>query len=43
MGNIGWEIRPAGWILLFVVTLVVLYLLDRRLRDSSGKNPHQLS
>lgn len=39
MANTGWEIRPAGWILLIVLALVLVYFLNQRLRRGSGDNP----
>jgi hypothetical protein len=32
MENIGWEIRPLGWILLFIVLAVLAYFLVNRLQ-----------
>jgi hypothetical protein len=38
MENIGWEIRPVGWILLFIVLAVLADYLANRLQDSLNKN-----
>jgi len=35
MESIGWEIRPAGWILLLIVGVLVIYFLWNR----SQQNP----
>lgn len=39
MANVGWEVRPAGWILLIAVAVVVIYLIVRRSQADSGRNP----
>jgi len=38
MESVGWEIRPAGWIVLFIVAVVVIYYIVRWLWPSSDKN-----
>jgi hypothetical protein len=38
MENIGWEIRPLGWILLFIVLGLLAYYLANRLQGPSDKN-----
>jgi hypothetical protein len=38
MENIGWEIRPVGWILLFIVLAVLADYLANRLQDPLNKN-----
>jgi hypothetical protein len=38
MENIGWEIQPVGWILLFIVLAVLAYYLANRLQDPFDKN-----
>ncbi len=42
MENVGWEIRPAGWILLFVAAAVLIHYIDKRLHrppdENQGKN-----
>lgn len=30
MESVGWEMRPAGWVLLIILALVLLYLLNQR-------------
>ena len=36
MENIGWEIRPAGWILLIVVLAVLILYVVNRLQPPSN-------
>lgn len=38
MENIGWEIRPAGWILLFIVLGLLIYYVVNRPQRPSDKN-----
>ena len=38
MKSVGWEVRPAGWLVLFVVTVLLTYYIVRRLRRPSDKN-----
>jgi hypothetical protein len=38
MENIGWEIRPVGWILLFIVLGLLAYYLANRLQGPLDKN-----
>ena len=38
MENIGWEIRPVGWILLFIVLGLLVYYLTNRLQGPLDKN-----
>ncbi len=38
MKGIGWEIRPLGWVLLFVLAVVVIgYFVYKRLHPSPPK------
>jgi hypothetical protein len=39
MENGGWEIRPAGWVVLLILAALLAYLIIQRLQDSSGKAP----
>jgi hypothetical protein len=39
MQNGGWEIRPAGWIVLVILFAVVAYLIIQRLPNPSGTDP----
>jgi hypothetical protein len=34
MESIGWEIRPAGWILLLIVAVLVIYFLWNRTQQN---------
>lgn len=43
MENGGWEMRPAGWILLFVLAVVLAYFLYQWLQSRSRKNPEEPS
>lgn len=38
MENTGWEMRPAGWILLFILAVVLIYFINWRLQRLSDKN-----
>ena len=38
MENIGWEIRPAGWILLIILLALLTYYVVNRLQRPSDKN-----
>jgi hypothetical protein len=42
MNNFGWEIRPAGWIVLFIVAVVLIYYLFRWLWPSFDKNQQKI-
>ena len=33
MNQIGWEIRPLGWLVLIVVAALLLYLLYKKLQQ----------
>jgi len=39
MKSVGWEMRPAGWILLIVLALVLLYLVNQWINDSHNNPP----
>ena len=39
MEGIGWEIRPAGWLLFIILGLLLIYSTLRMLQHSSNKNP----
>ena len=39
MEGIGWEIRPAGWLLFAILGILLIYLTIRWLQRSSHKNP----
>lgn len=41
MENSGWEMRPAGWILMIVLAGVLAYFLNQWLQSRSGKNPEE--
>lgn len=41
MENTGWEMRPAGWILLFILAVVLVYYMSRWLQRRSRKNPQE--
>ena len=41
MDNIGWEMRPAGWIVLFVLTVVLAYFINQWWQHRSGNNPRR--
>jgi hypothetical protein len=38
MGAIGWEIRPAGWILLFILIIFLAGQIINWLQHRSGEN-----
>jgi uncharacterized membrane protein len=38
MENIGWEIRPAGWVLLIVVLCLLIYYIANQLQDPSNND-----
>ncbi len=38
MKNVGWEVRPAGWLALFILATLLAYFIVRRLRRPSDKN-----
>ena len=38
MESIGWEIRPAGWLLLFVLAVLLIYFIIRWLQRPSENN-----
>jgi hypothetical protein len=38
MENIGWEIPPIGWILLFIILAVLAYYLANRLQGPLDKD-----
>jgi hypothetical protein len=37
MESPGWEIRPAGWIVIVILAALLAYFIIQRLRDTSGK------
>jgi hypothetical protein len=39
----GWEIRPAGWILFFVVVALLIHYVGKRLRRPPDENPEKPS
>lgn len=39
MEGIGWEIQPAGWLLLVILGILVIYFTIRWLKRSSNKAP----
>jgi hypothetical protein len=41
MTSVGWEIRPAGWIVLFIVAVTLIYFIARLLWPSSDKNQQE--
>ena len=43
MENVGWEIRPAGWILLFVIVALLIYYIAKRLHRPPDENQKKLS
>ena len=42
MESVGWEIRPAGWIVLIILGAVLTYYLVRWLWPSSDKNQQKV-
>ena len=38
MENIGWEIRPAGWVVLFIVVALLTYYVVKWLRQPPDSN-----
>jgi hypothetical protein len=42
MEKAGWEIRPSGWILLFVVAAVLTYYILKSLRPPPDQHPANL-
>lgn len=38
MEGIGWEMRPAGWVLLFVVAVLLIIYIVKRLRRPPDQN-----
>jgi hypothetical protein len=38
MDNHGWEIQPAGWILLVILAVLLLYYIWSRLEHPSEQN-----
>ncbi len=38
MGNNGWEIQPAGWILFFILLALLAYYIIKRLHRPSDEN-----
>ena len=43
MESVGWEIRPVGWIVLFIVAVILIYYIVRWLWPASDKKPHQIN
>jgi len=41
MTSVGWEIRPAGWIVLVIVAVMLIYYIVRSLWPSSDKNQQE--
>ena len=39
MENTGWEMRPAGWVLVFGIAIVLIYLIVQLLQQRSNNNP----
>ena len=39
MEGVGWEIQPAGWLLLAILGVFVIYSTIRWLQHNSNKNP----
>jgi len=39
MEKSGWEIRPAGWVLLLVIVVVLVFWLNQRWQQQSERNP----
>jgi hypothetical protein len=42
MESTGWEMRPAGWILLFILVVLLTYFIIRWLQRRSDKNLDKL-
>jgi len=42
MESTGWEMRPAGWILLFILAMLLTYCMIRWLQRRSDKNLDKL-
>lgn len=42
MEGIGWEIRPAGWLLLAILVILLIYFIILWLQRSSHKNPENI-
>jgi preprotein translocase subunit YajC len=42
MESTGWEMRPAGWILLFILAMLLTYFMIRWLQRRSDKNLDKL-
>ncbi len=38
MESVGWEIRPIGWLVLFIVAALLIYHLVRRWRRPPDEN-----
>ena len=41
MNNFGWEILPAGWLLLFLVIALLVFYIVRWLQLRSDKNQQE--
>jgi len=41
MNNFGWEIRPAGWLLFFLVIALLIFYIVRWLQRRSDKNQQE--
>ena len=39
MEQTGWEMRPAGWILLIVLTVVLVSVIQQRLQSPDTASP----
>jgi hypothetical protein len=43
MSSMGWEIRPAGWLFVLVLGVVLFYCIVRSLQDASKEDPRVLA
>jgi hypothetical protein len=43
MESVGWEIRPAGWIVLFIVGVILIYYIVRWLWTALDKKQRQIN
>ena len=43
MESSGWEVRPAGWILLAVIVLAAIYFISASLGKRPEQNPQKTS
>ena len=42
MEGMGWEIRPAGWLLLAILGILLIYLIIRWLQRDPHKNAENI-